>query len=56
MVLSEQCPDGQPAPGPRTTELMETKMTFSMIDRIAPTFLLALAVFSAFATAGLGVA
>jgi hypothetical protein len=35
---------------------METAMTFSMIDRIAPAFLLALGLLSAFATAGLGVA
>ena len=31
-------------------------MTFSMIDRIAPTFLLALGLFTAFATAGVGIA
>ena len=31
-------------------------MTFSMIDRFAPTLLLALGLFTAFATAGLGIA
>jgi hypothetical protein len=35
---------------------METTMTYSMIDRFAPTFLLLLGVFSAIATAGVGIA
>jgi hypothetical protein len=43
-------------PGPQQKELMETTMTFSMIDRFAPVLLLALGVFSAVATAGVGIA
>ena len=61
MVLSKQCPDGQPrSPGThnKQTNLTETSMTFSRIetlfDRIAPTFLLGLGLIASFATAGLG--
>lgn len=49
-----------PPPGTSTkTELMETAMTFSILersfDRIAPAFLLALGLLAAVATAGAGV-
>jgi len=60
MVLSKQCPDGQPrSPGvPKRTEPKVCQMSLATFergfDRIAPLFLLALGVFAAISTAALG--
>ena len=58
MMLSKQCPDGQPAPPGHAQEQTETAMTFfrfeTAFDRFAPVFLLALGLVATVATAGLG--
>ena len=58
MMLSKQCPDGQPG-GPgfhgKTKVCVMTFSTFERsIDRIAPTFLMFLGLVAAFGSAGLG--
>ena len=60
MMLSKQCPDGQPAPPGPTEKLKVCVMTlFANIerqaDRFAPLAILVIGMLTAFATAGLGV-
>lgn len=58
MMLSKQCPDGQPRSLGVSCQLTVCVMNFAnferQIDRIAPTFLLMLGLLAAFGTAGLG--
>ena len=60
MMLSKQCPDGQPAPPGSTKDLKVCVMTFfanieRQADRFAPLAILVIGMLTAFATAGLGV-
>ena len=60
MMLSKQCPDGQPrSPGVQRENLQVNDMTFSaaferQADRFAPLALLVIGMLTAFATAGIG--
>ena len=59
MVLSKQCPDGQPrSPGVPPKDLKVCAMTFQAFerqaDRIAPALVLFLGLIASVATAGLG--
>lgn len=58
MVLSKQCPDGQPRSPGVPLKLKVCVMTFigfeRQMDRIAPAALLVLGLLAAFATAALG--
>ena len=61
MMLSKQCPDGQPrSPGVPTQRPQVCVMTFQAFeqaaDRFAPLALLVIGMLTAFATAGLGIA
>ena len=58
MMLSKQCPDGQPAPPGSTKDLKVCVMTFfasleRQADRIAPALIVFLGFFVAMNTAGL---
>ena len=58
MMLSKQCPDGQPTRAP-TKKRQVNDMTFSasferQADRFAPLALLVIGMLTAFATAGIG--
>ena len=60
MMLSKQCPDGQPGSPGSTRDLKVCVMTFfanieRQADRFAPLALLVIGMLTAFATAGLGV-
>ena len=59
MMLSKQCPDGQPRSPGVSCKLKVCVMNFANferhIDRITPTFLLMLGMLAAFGTAGLGI-
>ena len=58
MMLSKQCPDGQPAPPGSTKDLKVCVMTFfanieRQADRIAPALIVLMGLFLAMNTAGL---
>ena len=60
MMLSKQCPDGQPGTPGATRDLKVCVMTFlanieRQADRIAPALIVFLGLFVAMNTAGLGI-
>ena len=58
MMLSKQCPDGQPAPPGSNLKLKVCVMTLTVfersLDKIAPAFLMALALIATVGSVGLG--